>query len=68
MAGLSGCTLLIVLMTIVFGHYYVVKLEEPYLERVFGREYLEYKWKTLRYVGFSKVERGYLRVKIVLSF
>lgn len=54
LAGLSGYALLIALLTIISGHYYIVKLEEPYLERVFGREYLEYKQKTPRYIGLPR--------------
>jgi len=54
LTGLSGYALLIALLTIISGHYYIVKLEEPYLERVFGREYLEYKRKTPRYIGLPK--------------
>ncbi len=40
LAGLSGYALLVALLTVAFSHYYIVKLEEPYLERVFGGEYL----------------------------
>ena len=54
LAGLSGYALLIALIAITSGHYYIVKLEEPYLERVFGREYLEYKRRTPRYIGLPK--------------
>lgn len=54
LTGLSGYALLIALLTIVFGHYYIIKLEEPYLERVFGKEYMEYKRKTPRYLGSPK--------------
>lgn len=54
LAGLSGYALLITLLTIISGHYYIVKLEEPYLERIFGKKYLEYKQKTPRYIGMPK--------------
>ena len=50
LAGLSGYALLIALLTIVFGHYYIVRLEEPFLERVFGEEYIEYKRRVPRYL------------------
>jgi len=54
LAGVSGYALLVALLTTVFGHYYIVKLEEPYLERVFGEEYLEHKRRVPRYVGLPK--------------
>ena len=54
LAGLSGYALLIALLTIILGHYYIVKLEEPYLERIFGREYLEYRRKAPRYLGLPR--------------
>lgn len=49
LAGLSGYALLVALLTIVFGHYYIVRLEEPFLEKVFGEEYIEYKRRIPRY-------------------
>ena len=52
-AGLSGYALLVALLTIAFGHYYIVRLEEPFLEKVFGDEYIEYKRRVPRYLRLS---------------
>ncbi|RLF13448.1 MAG: hypothetical protein DRJ66_07800 [Thermoprotei archaeon] len=38
------------MLIIVFSHYYIVHMEKPYLERIFGGEYLEYKRRTPRYI------------------
>ncbi len=54
LAGSSGYALLVALLTVIFGHYYLAKLEEPFLERVFGREYLSYKQRTSRYIGLPR--------------
>ncbi|WP_256957801.1 hypothetical protein [Thermococcus litoralis] len=35
----------------------IVKLEEPYLERIFGEEYRRYKERTPRYFGRPGRER-----------
>jgi len=50
-AGRSGLALL---LTGVFGlvlHAYTVRLEEPYLERVYGEQFRRYKAATRRYFG-----------------
>ncbi|MHA1505998.1 MAG: methyltransferase family protein [Candidatus Asgardarchaeia archaeon] len=52
--GRSGYALLITAITILACHYYIVKVEEPYLQRVFGEEYLKYKSRTPRYFGLLK--------------
>ncbi len=52
--GLSGYALLMALLIIASCHYYIVRLEEPYLERVFGDRYLEYELITPRYMGICR--------------
>jgi protein-S-isoprenylcysteine O-methyltransferase Ste14 len=53
-AGRSFFTLLLTVALIVGIHLYTVKLEEPYLERIFGEEYVRYRKRTPRYFGFPK--------------
>jgi len=48
--GRSGYGLLLTVMAIIYCHYYIVKAEEPYLERIFGEGYLMYRLKTPRYI------------------
>ncbi|AIF68488.1 hypothetical protein PAP_00205 [Palaeococcus pacificus DY20341] len=50
-AGRSLLALLLTIALIIGIHLYNVKLEEPYLERIFGEEYLKYKESTSRYFG-----------------
>ena len=52
--GRSGYALLITIVAIIYCHYYIVKLEEPYLERIFGEEYSKYKLETPRYIGWRR--------------
>ncbi|NJE04697.1 isoprenylcysteine carboxylmethyltransferase family protein [Thermococcus sp. M36] len=55
--SLRGRSLLALLLTAVFVigfHAYVVELEEPYLERIFGEEYRRYKERTPRYLGLPR--------------
>jgi protein-S-isoprenylcysteine O-methyltransferase Ste14 len=52
--GRSGLALLLTIALIVGIHLYNVKLEEPYLERIFGEEYRRYKSSTPRYIGMPK--------------
>ena len=54
LAGLSGYALIVGIITVIFCHYYIVKLEEPFLERIFGKEYIRYKQKTPRYIGIPR--------------
>ncbi|USH00148.1 isoprenylcysteine carboxylmethyltransferase family protein [Thermococcus argininiproducens] len=56
-AGRSLLALLLTIALIIGIHLYNVKLEEPYLERVFGEEYLKYKKSTPRYFGFPRKVR-----------
>ncbi len=53
-AGRSGLALLLTIALIIGIHLYNIKLEEPYLERIFGDEYLRYKENTPRYFGMPK--------------
>jgi len=50
LTGQSGYALLVTAMIIVLSHYYIIRIEEPYLERIFGEEYIKYKSKTPRYI------------------
>jgi len=52
--GRSGLAFLLTFMLIIGIHLYNIWLEEPYLERVLGKEYLEYKSRTARYVGMPR--------------
>jgi len=52
--GRSGYALLFTAVAILYCHYYIVKVEEPYLDRVFGEEYHLYKSKTPRYIGIPE--------------
>ncbi|MCS7386302.1 MAG: hypothetical protein NDF55_06160 [archaeon GB-1867-005] len=54
--GRSGYALFLAAIAIICCHYYIVKAEEPYLERVFGKEYLAYKLRTPRYVRAPRSE------------
>lgn len=49
--GSSGLALLYTIIGIILFHFYIARIEEPYLERTFGEKYLSYKSKTPRYVG-----------------
>jgi protein-S-isoprenylcysteine O-methyltransferase Ste14 len=53
--GRSGYALLLTIIVIACCHYYIIKIEEPYLECIFGKEYLKYKSRTPRYFGIPKV-------------
>jgi len=55
--GRSGYAFLLAIIAIVYCHHYIVKVEEPYLERVFREEYILYKSRTPRYIGMPKNER-----------
>lgn len=52
--GSSGFALFLVVLAVIYGHYYIVKYEEPYLMKVFGEEYIRYISKTSRYFGFPR--------------
>lgn len=38
-------------------HVYTVYVEEPYLERVYGQAYRDYRASTPRYLGLPKIDR-----------
>jgi protein-S-isoprenylcysteine O-methyltransferase Ste14 len=49
--GRSGLALI---LSVLFGlavHFYIVVLEEPYLEDIYGETYRKYRAKTARYFG-----------------
>jgi len=52
--GRSRYALLLAIIAIVYCHDYIVKVEEPYLERIFKEEYRAYKSRTPRYLGTPK--------------
>ncbi|MCD6504827.1 hypothetical protein J7K52_05590 [Candidatus Bathyarchaeota archaeon] len=45
--------LLLTALAVVYCHYYIVKVEEPYLTLVFGEEVL-YRLRTPRYFGIPR--------------
>ncbi len=51
-AGRSGYGLLLVVLFALVIHVYTVKLEEPYLEEVYGEAYRRYRSRTNRYFNF----------------
>ena len=58
--SLMGRSCLAFLFTIVFIigiHLYNVRLEEPYLERVFGEDYRRYKASVPRYIGIPWMKK-----------
>lgn len=52
--GSSGLALLYTGIAIILFHSYITRMEEPYLEHVFGEKYLLYKGRTPRYFGILK--------------
>jgi len=54
--GRSGYAVLLTAVAVIYCHYYIVRVEEPYLEHLFGKEYVKYKLKTPRYVGMPRRE------------
>ncbi|NOZ22313.1 MAG: isoprenylcysteine carboxylmethyltransferase family protein [Planctomycetes bacterium] len=54
LAGRSGLAFLFSAALVVSIHLYTVRLEEPYLGRIFGEDYRLYKSRTARYVGIAK--------------
>ena len=52
--GRSGLAFLLTILLIIGIHLYNTRLEEPYLEHVFGDEYRDYKSRTARYIGIPK--------------
>jgi protein-S-isoprenylcysteine O-methyltransferase Ste14 len=53
--GRSALAALIVLVLTVIFHVYVVRIEEPYLLRVFGRRYAAYRARSPRYFGCPRL-------------
>lgn len=56
--GGSGLALLYTMIAIILFHLYVTRMEEPYLEHIFGEKYLLYKKRTPRYIGLPKRKAG----------
>jgi protein-S-isoprenylcysteine O-methyltransferase Ste14 len=56
--GRSGYALLLTIIAVIWCHYYIVKVEEPYLERIFGEGYMAYKSRTPRYIGLPRRKKG----------
>ena len=54
MIGRSGLALLLTMIAIILFHIYIIQMEEPYLERIFGKKYITYKAKAPRYIGVPK--------------
>lgn len=52
--GHSILSFLLTFLFIVIIHFRIIKLEEPYLSRIFGNEYELYKKSTSRYFSISK--------------
>lgn len=52
--GYSGFAILFTIIFIVYMHLYIIFLEEPYLELVFGEKYRLYKSRAARYIGKPK--------------
>lgn len=55
--GQSGLALTLVVMFGGVFHIYLVVVEEPYLEQMFGDAYLKYRLNTPRYAGWRKSKR-----------
>lgn len=49
--GRSGLALLLSTLFVLAVHLYIVFLEEPYLENIYGETYREYQANTARYFG-----------------
>ena len=54
LVGRSGLAFLFTIAAIILFHFYITRIEEPYLERIFGEKYLLYKEKTPSYIGILK--------------
>jgi protein-S-isoprenylcysteine O-methyltransferase Ste14 len=52
--GHSWWALVYTMMAIILFHFYIIRMEEPYLARMFGEKYLLYKSRTPRYIGTPK--------------
>lgn len=54
--GRSGLALVLVIAFALLVHLYIVKLEEPYLESIYGAEYRHYLDETARYFGTASMK------------
>ena len=54
----SGLAFILAIVLITGIHLYNIWLEEPYLKRIFGEEYLRYKSSTPRYIGILKKKQN----------
>lgn len=52
--GRSSLAVLDTIIGIILFHFYITQMEEPYLERTFGKQYFLYKLKAPRYIGVPK--------------
>lgn len=52
--GRSELALLYTMIAIILFHFYITRIEEPYLGRIFGEKYIQYKSRTPRYIGLPK--------------
>jgi len=52
--GGSGLALLYTILAIILFHFYITRIEEPYLGRILGEKYIQYKSRTPRYIGLPK--------------
>ncbi len=53
--GRSALAFLMAILFFLIIHIYLVKIEEPYLEGVFGEKYREYRSRTPRYLGYPNL-------------
>jgi protein-S-isoprenylcysteine O-methyltransferase Ste14 len=51
LVGRSGFALLLSALFGIAVHIYIVTMEEPYLKRIYGEDYQQYRDKTARYLG-----------------
>jgi protein-S-isoprenylcysteine O-methyltransferase Ste14 len=61
--GSSGLALLYTTIGIILFHFYITRIEEPYLEHVFGEKYLLYKREAPRYIGIPKRKKANATMK-----
>ncbi|NOY39494.1 MAG: isoprenylcysteine carboxylmethyltransferase family protein [Nitrospirae bacterium] len=54
LAGRSGFAFVLTGVFTIVIHLYTTRMEEPYLERLYGEEYRQYKLSTPRYIGIPK--------------
>ncbi len=54
LAGRSSLALLLSSVGALLFHFYTIRMEEPYLERIFGEEYVLYRATTPRHIGIPR--------------